>query len=164
MCNTAKYRFEAHYDDAQLHRLLLCALHKIVPLHASLCCGIIDEHTTNPYFIKLREINLRRCIEFFAAEEDEEQDINLLRSLAFQHSQLWAEIDRRPGWKVLVVPNRHVIQGTEVDLVFAFHHGCLDGMSSVAFHYALLQTFRAGGLDGENDDVIAVCERERMLQ
>jgi len=110
---------------------IYAALHTVLADHPALACGIVNEDTPKPAYIRLTKIDLRDNVIIRKLAINE----TLETILAYEHSLLWPHLDARPGWKLLIIPHP---DRSLADVSFLFHHALMDGLSGPAFHYALL--------------------------
>lgn len=117
----------------------------VIPRHAALQCGIVDEDTAHPYFVALPVIDLRQVLRLAdAAPAQESHDQTVLRVLSQRHSQLWKDVAINPPWQAIAIRDSKssTNRDTMIDVVFAFHHALSDGLGGLVFHYNLLQALQ----------------------
>jgi Alcohol acetyltransferase len=138
----------------ELEHIVWRALREVVPRHPVLCCGIINEDTKDPAFIRLKAIDLRQNVTL--KSEEANADEGLVNCLEEEHSKLWPDLRSRPGWRLILLNARRNenSKGTQIgqpaaqaphvalDAVFVWHHALCDGLSGVAFHRSLLEELR----------------------
>ncbi|KAH9203879.1 alcohol acetyltransferase [Leptodontidium sp. 2 PMI_412] len=138
VANTARYRTDT--EPQLLGSIIEAAVAQVVLKHSALCCGIINEDTNEPAFIRLDSINLSKCIRYHIPKPSQSEDDAIVEALEFQHGEIWMNLDSQPPWKIIVVPTRKFpeTKGVGFDVVFAFHHALADGVSGVVFHRSML--------------------------
>ncbi len=150
LCSGVNHRFTA--SNVRSH--LTPAVRAVVAQHPALQCGIIDETTPNPAFIRLESIDLKKHVEYhesdssFAAEDNFlafQQEVALRELLSRQHSRSWNDITIHPTWRIQVMmqtatpPFIH----SAIEVSFLFHHALIDGLSGIAFHHSLLKALNS---------------------
>ncbi|OHE98187.1 hypothetical protein CORC01_06555 [Colletotrichum orchidophilum] len=106
--------------------------------------GIADEDKQTTSFVRVPQINLSNHIQWFGPSHPGDgagaSDAALCRHLSYQHDQLWPDLERRPPWKVAIIPIQRDEDGvSEIEVVYFFHHAISDGTSGSIFHKRLLQ-------------------------
>lgn len=128
-------------------KTLEAALSKVILRHPNLCCGIIDEDTKTPAFIRLDEIDVSKRIEYETVKATSEKDYDeaLMTIVARQHSQLWPDIDQLPPWKIIIIQPVQALDESNpvLDIAFFYHHAIADGMSGLAFHTSFLSALNS---------------------
>lgn len=95
-----------------------------------------------------------------AVFENDLQDL-----LANQVDTTFPEIDKRPGWRIVVI----YFQATNIlEIVFTYDHPYCDGISGKVFHLNLLRALNSVGKDTENGtdhgSIIKLPESAPVLQ
>ncbi|KAH0538793.1 hypothetical protein FGG08_004625 [Glutinoglossum americanum] len=134
-----------------LECVIWAALQEVVLRHPVLCCGIVDEDTRSPTFIRLAAIDLRRNVLFKSSEAGDGKEFS--NCLEGEHSKLWPDLQFRPGWRLILMkpqgsrdgeraPTDQSGKRLEIDVLFVWHHALCDGLSGAAFHHSLLKELR----------------------
>ncbi|KAL3425355.1 hypothetical protein PVAG01_02146 [Phlyctema vagabunda] len=112
------------------------AVAQTIVKHPALRCGIINEEGKDPSFVRLDSIDLSQCIEYrtVLASTAAGYETGFVKILENQHDQLWPDLGRRPGWKVVIVQAE---VSKTIDIIFSFHHSIADGVSGRVFHATL---------------------------
>ncbi|KAH8815575.1 alcohol acetyltransferase [Xylogone sp. PMI_703] len=144
VANTATYSIPVSSLNGavSLQAVLEAALVKVILRHPALCCGIINEDTQTPAFVRLDEIDVRKHIQYetIQATNEKEYDAAMVNLIARQHSQLWPEPGQVSPWKTIVFEPEKAFNETKkvLDIAFFFHHSIGDGLSGMAFHLSFL--------------------------
>lgn len=122
-----------------------------------MCCGIIGEETQSPAYIRLEKIDIASCIDFVPQDKSYFEDVTqgsqtLAKILESQHETLFPDLHRRPGWRVLVMVPGDDTLISQIDVLFAWHHGFFDGLSGVNFHKGFLRGMNRALDATETDD------------
>ncbi|KIW93508.1 uncharacterized protein Z519_06113 [Cladophialophora bantiana CBS 173.52] len=132
---TASYRLPKGHSQP-LKDCIYKALGDVIAQHPILSAIPVDESTQNPYFVRLPEIQLRKCVFFrerrldYDLDADVERDIELDELLSTQHSVPYEPPN--PFWRVhILTSSAHPSQFTAS---FLYHHALGDGASGMAFH------------------------------
>jgi hypothetical protein len=120
--------------------------------HPALSAIVADDHTQDPYFIRLPQLNLDQVVTFqdrqpgllgTEANGEPTPDLDLQAILATQHNLPFKFPD--PLWRLCILldtENRQSFTG-----VFVFHHAIGDGTSGKAFHQTLLRALATATAD-----------------
>ena len=136
--------------------------------HGILRVGIANEDSRDPVFTYLKSIDLREMIEWkeIASSGPDAYMQNLLRSTEAQHDKLWEDLQRKPGWKLIVHQNNQQNEAGKVklDISFAFHHAYADGQSAFIFHRDLLRALNSAVSTPEvlQDHVLHLTEQPKL--
>lgn len=91
---------------------------------------------------------------------------SLLHSTEAQHDKLWEDLQRKPGWKLIVHQTNQPSETsqTKLDISFAFHHAYADGQSAFIFHRDLLRALNSADTAPEalQDHVLHLTERPTL--
>jgi hypothetical protein len=101
--------------------------------------------------VRLDFIDISRCLDYrtLTASTVEEHEQGLTEILEQRHSELWPDPSSLPPWKLIIVQSNALSsQGASFDVVFAFHHALVDGISGVVFHRSFLEALNGS----ENDN------------
>ncbi|KAI9805050.1 MAG: hypothetical protein M1825_000884 [Sarcosagium campestre] len=171
---TGTYRVpDSLTTSEQLRGTIWRALGQVIKKHAALCCGIIDEDTARPAYIRLDRIDLRYnvIIGKLPPQSTMTYQERLEQAISRENSTSWPELAVRPSWKLLLVSREEEDEDSDedmkgdtspakFDIVFSYHHALLDGLSGFAFHRALLQELRyspaAGDVTPPPDPIVVV--------
>ncbi|KAJ5427339.1 hypothetical protein N7465_002409 [Penicillium sp. CMV-2018d] len=116
--------------------------------HPSLSAIVADDHTQDPYFVRLPEIDLDQVVSFqdrkpglLATEADGEPtpDLDLQTLLATQHNTPFKAPN--PFWRVCVLLD--IEDERQFTAAFVYHHAIGDGTSGKAFHQTFLRALGA---------------------
>ena len=138
--------FDGYVREGPLSLLLIPVLQKTIPKYPALACGLINEDSRNPAFIRLKGIDLLSGIQEIEVSNRQSTEQVLEDALSVEHSKLWPDPSTNPLWKLMVFrhsahedPSDRVV----IDISLVFHHGLMDGVSAYAFHQSLLETFNS---------------------
>lgn len=132
--------------------------------HPSLSAIVADDHTQDPYFVRLPEIDLDQVVSFqdrkpglLATEADGEPtpDLDLQTLLATQHNIPFRAPN--PFWRVCVLLDTE--DERQFTAVFVYHHAIGDGTSGKAFHQTFL---RALGAIDSSDQTKSIIKSPRL--
>ncbi|CAI7670078.1 unnamed protein product [Penicillium crustosum] len=121
--------------------------------HPSLSAIVADDHTQDPYFVRLPEIDLDQVVSFqdrkpglLATETDGEPtpDLDLQTLLATQHNTPFRAPN--PLWRVCVLLD--IEYERQFTVAFVYHHAIGDGTSGKAFHQTFLRAL--GSMDSSD--------------
>nr|GAT46433.1 predicted protein [Mycena chlorophos] len=135
----ARYRQTTRLTPA----ILFPALRQVALAHPALCVRLKDEKSPSARFVRLREINLRDVVTF--SQRDDGLEAALRDQLARGFD---TEAAGLPLWRVEVLLDNTV--------VFAVHHMVGDGLSSTAFHLALLRALNHPNLAHDVSSTIRI--------
>ncbi|EXJ54683.1 hypothetical protein A1O7_10024 [Cladophialophora yegresii CBS 114405] len=128
---TASYKLSKSYS-LPLKDYIYKALGDVIARHPILSAIPVDEHTQTPYFVRLPEINLDKCVTLERRQHDypweaETRDTELDELLSSQHSIPYGA--PRPFWRLRVL-----YHPSHFTAAFFYHHALGDGQSGIAFH------------------------------
>lgn len=116
--------------------------------HPSLSAIVADDHTQDPYFVRLPRIDLDQVVSFqdrkpgllgTEANGEPTPDLDLQTLLATQHNTPF----KTPGafWRLCVLLD--IEDERQFTAVFVYHHVIGDGISGKAFHHTFLRALGA---------------------
>ncbi|KAJ5787580.1 hypothetical protein N7457_002570 [Penicillium paradoxum] len=116
--------------------------------HPSLSAIVADDHTQEPYFVRLPRIDLDQVVSFqdrkpgllgTEANGEPAPDLDLQTLLATQHNTPF----KTPGafWRLGVLIN--IEDERQFTAAFVYHHAIGDGTSGKAFHHTFLRAMGA---------------------
>ncbi|KIW74267.1 hypothetical protein Z517_12207 [Fonsecaea pedrosoi CBS 271.37] len=132
---TVSYKLPNSRSD-QLKVCVYKALGDVITRHPILSAIPVDENTQDPYFIRLPEINLDKCVFFqtrhldYDPDAGDERDGELDELLGTQHSVPYEAPN--PFWRLFVLTSS--ARPSEFTASFFYHHALGDGISGIAFH------------------------------
>ena len=140
--------------NGRLRSHLISALRAVVLQHAALNCGIIDENSQNPAFVRLKQLDLTKHLDLRFHEDkpsiprsilSDKQNRRMEHTLSDQHRHFWRNLATRPAWKLMVVVQTDTMFPAQlvVDVSFIFHHALIDGLSGILFHKSLLDALNS---------------------
>ena len=125
-----------------LENVVFAALHQVIAKHPNLSAVAVNEDKSYPevHFVRLPEIDLRRCVEFYtrktslptATDTDSELD-ELLRK---QHDRGFKQDVKSPYWRLLITSSPNTPFAFTASWIF--HHALSDGSSAMLFHRSFL--------------------------
>ncbi|KAJ5824893.1 hypothetical protein N7447_007233 [Penicillium robsamsonii] len=127
--------------------------------HPSLSAIVADDHTQDPYFVRLPEINLDQAVSFqdrkpglLGTEADGEPapDLDLQTLLATQHNTPFRAPN--PFWRICIL--RNIDDERQFTVAFVYHHAIGDGTSGKAFHQTFLRALRTVDSPDQTKSVI----------
>jgi hypothetical protein len=112
--------------------------------HPSLSAIVADDHTQDPYFVRLPRINLDQVVSFqvrkpgllgIEANGEPAPDLDLQTLLATQHNTPF----KTPGafWRLGILLDTE--DARQFTAAFVYHHAIGDGTSGKAFHHTFLR-------------------------
>ncbi|OQD83750.1 hypothetical protein PENANT_c015G07286 [Penicillium antarcticum] len=120
--------------------------------HPSLSAIVADDHTQDPYFVRLPQIDLDKVVSFKVrqpsllgteANGEPTPDLDLQALLAGQHNLPFKALD--PLWRLCILQDTGNKQ--HFTAAFVYHHAIGDGTSGKAFHQTLLRALSAAPSD-----------------
>lgn len=128
----------------------------MVAEHTILSAIPVDEHTQEPYFVRLPEIDLGKCVVFQERQSpipspDGERDVELDELLSKQHSMTYEAPN--PFWRLCILTSSP--QARVFTAAFFFHHALGDGGSGMAFHRSLHRALN-NAISGLQDGAVNV--------
>jgi len=137
---TCRYVFPRPFgDDGSLRAAVEAAVAQVISKLGALRVGIAGHDQPRPAFVQVLSVDLRQHVEWNALDAGSPSyDSDLLGLIGSQHGLRFPDIDQRPPWRLVVVPNR---AAGWMDAVFALHHAVGDGTSVSLFHVHLLEAF-----------------------
>ncbi|KIW22442.1 uncharacterized protein PV07_12327 [Cladophialophora immunda] len=132
---TASYKLPKSHSE-RLKERIYKALGDVITRHPILSSIVVDEHTQDPHFIRLPEIDLDKCVHFQArhlnydADADGERDVELDELLSAQHGVPYEPPS--PFWRVYILTSS--VHPSHFTVSFFYHHAIGDGNSGMAFH------------------------------
>ena len=127
--------------------------------HPALSAIVADDHTQDPYFIRLPQLDLDRIVSFqdrkpglLATEANGEPapDLDLQTLLATQHNMPFKAPDA--FWRLCVLLD--IEDECQFTVVFVYHHAIGDGSSGKAFHQTFLRALGLTGDSGKTKSII----------
>ncbi|EKV09915.1 hypothetical protein PDIG_28030 [Penicillium digitatum PHI26] len=127
--------------------------------HPSLSAIVADDHTQDPYFVRLPEICLDQVVSFqdwkpglLATEADGEPtpDLDLQTLLATQHNTPFRASN--PLWRACVLLD--IEDKRQFTVAFVYHHAIGDGTSGKAFHRTFLRALGAINSSNQTKSII----------
>jgi hypothetical protein len=112
--------------------------------HPALSAIVADDHTQEPYFVRLPQLDLDRIVSFqdrkpglLATEANGEPapDLDLQALLATEHNKPFKTPDA--SWRLCVLLDTE--DECQFTVVFVYHHAIGDGSSGKAFHQTFLR-------------------------
>ncbi|OAP55345.1 hypothetical protein AYL99_10318 [Fonsecaea erecta] len=134
---TASYRLPRSHAP-RLKECIYQALGDVVTRHPILSAIVVDESTQKPYFVRLPEIHLDRCVHFQARHRDydpaveEQRDVELDEFFSTWHGGPYEPPD--PFWRLYILTSP--AHPSNFTASFFYHHALGDGASGMAFHRA----------------------------
>lgn len=121
----AEYTIPVHLNLSK--PAVIHALRDVVESHPALGLCLVGESTPRPSFGRLAGVDLSKVVETLDNDD-------LQAAFEDQLSRPFDTTSDMPLWRVVIIKNNY--------LVFAWHHAIGDGLSGLAFHRALLTSFR----------------------
>jgi hypothetical protein len=105
--------------------------------HPLLHVGLVGEGSKQPSWAELRQIDLSKHIQW----RDSESSRNTYHSvIPSQLDSQFDDLENRPGWRVTVL---HDLENRQLEVIFAWNHANVDGISGKIFHKRFLQNLNA---------------------
>jgi hypothetical protein len=120
--------------------------------HPSLSAIVADDHTQDPYFVRLPQIDLDQVVFFqdrqpgllgTEANGEPTPDLDLQTLLATQHNLPFKAPD--PLWRLCILQDTENKQ--QFTAAFVYHHAIGDGTSGKAFHQTFLRALSTAPVD-----------------
>ncbi|KIX96244.1 uncharacterized protein Z520_08022 [Fonsecaea multimorphosa CBS 102226] len=135
---TASYRLPKSHSP-RLKECIYKALEDVITRHPILSAIPLNENTQNPYFVRLPEIHLDKCVYFQARQRDYdpdssdgERDVELDELFSTQHRVPYEPPN--PFWRLYILTNS--VHPSDFTAALFYHHALGDGTSGMAFHRA----------------------------
>jgi len=138
--------FTGTYNRPLPRRILYPALRALVVRHPALGVHVVGEETADPYFVRLKSVNLNKIVRY----EDAEIDLN--EFLGQEHSTpfpIAIEGQPQPLWRIVVLERTGQI-------AFIYHHVIADGTSGLSFHRSLLAALNKASLEEQPNSIADV--------
>ncbi|KAL2003275.1 hypothetical protein VTN02DRAFT_4485 [Thermoascus thermophilus] len=154
-----------------LEALVYRALATVIARHPVLSAITVDDHKSNPYFVRMPRIDLRHAVRFVTRtkehdDHDDTTDEELDEILQEEHNRNFKDgYGERPFWRFIVLHETE--SSTHFAGCFVFHHALGDGKSGLAFHRSFLDALSAIPDSTEPDleaDPIVYPPRKDLLQ
>lgn len=134
-CVVVSARYTLPPGTSPSNDVILAAMGNLINDNPILRVGIQGEGDIKAFFTHITEMKLQDFVEFrTCSEENYEKALEDVH--CWCHDQFWQDIETRPPWRAIVLKPGET-PGFE-DIVFAFHHSLMDGMSGRLFHEKLL--------------------------
>ncbi|EFX03266.1 hypothetical protein CMQ_3195 [Grosmannia clavigera kw1407] len=118
------------------------AVARVVLRHPHMHVGITGEHTRNPHWVRLRELDLNNHINWTLITPRAIDYQKALGSVVGQELDTrFADYQNVPRWRLRIL---HQEGEDSIDILFSFCHIAVDGSSVKMFHRELLQSLRGG--------------------
>jgi hypothetical protein len=133
--------------------------------HPALSAIVADDHTQDPYFVRLPQLDLDRIISLqdrkpgllgIEANGEPAPDLDLQSLLATEHNKPFEAPDA--FWRLCVLLD--IENERQFTVVFVYHHAIGDGSSGKAFHQTFL---RALGLTGNPEKTKSIIPTPQTL-
>ena len=138
---TAYYNTSASLKSS-LKNVVFAALHEVIAKHTNLSAVAVNEDKSYPevHFVRLPEIDLRRCVEFHTRKTSlptsTETDSELDELLQKQHDRGFKEDVQGPYWRLLITSSPNTPSAFTAS--WMYHHALSDGSSAMIFHRSFL--------------------------
>ncbi|KAH7241547.1 alcohol acetyltransferase [Fusarium tricinctum] len=134
-CVVVSARYTLPPGTSPSNDAILAAMGNLINDNPILRVGIQGEGDIKAFFTHITEMKLQDFVEFrTCSEENYEKALEDVQ--CWCHDQFWQDIETRSPWRAIVLRPGET-PGFE-DIVFAFHHSLMDGMSGRLFHEKLL--------------------------
>ena len=134
---TCRYIVPPGFEDESLRDVFEAAVAQVVSKLGPLRVGIAGQDTTKPVYVQQPSVDIRQHVEWKALDPSSSTyDSDLLRLSEHQLCQHFTDVDRRPPWKLIAIPNS---AAGSLDAMFALHHAVGDGTSAALFHTHLVE-------------------------
>jgi len=127
-----------------LDALTFAALRRMIDHHPAMSVSIEDEDSTNPSWVRLPVIDLKRVVRIHTIREGD-ADTSFRDIIEAAHRVPFEELGDLPLWFVVLIQHPTTSSGGQItsetqtiDVGFFWHHGFGDGVSGVAFHLDFL--------------------------
>ncbi|OTA83896.1 hypothetical protein M434DRAFT_378086 [Hypoxylon sp. CO27-5] len=122
----------------QLVNIVESAISSTVLEHPILQVGIADADSKKPSWIQLDCLNLNYHVTWRILDRSSDFEDSLAETTASQLDATYLEIDKRPGWRIVVL---YQDQTNFLEILFTWSHPHADGISGKIFHDSLYQNF-----------------------
>lgn len=122
--------------QSQLAEYLELAIARTVLEHPLLQVGIAKEESKHPVWVQLDTIDLSQHIEWQTFDKAEGYDDYFDETISKHLPDNFSGLKTRPRWRLIL---SRVLNGDFVDVVLAWDHAHMDGMSGKLFHQTLIR-------------------------
>lgn len=142
------------------------AVARVILRHPHLHVGIVGETTTQPYWVRLNSVMLKKHIEWRLVEGDTDSlEQGILRTIYEQLDTKFSNHETAPGWRIIVL---RPADADFIEVLLVFDHTNLDGSSAKTFHRDLLQSLQDDSRSKEeelvlNDHVLTLPESSTAI-
>lgn len=137
------------------------ALKWCIKCHPFLSAAIDGSHGESPVFARPAKLDLTHHIQIVDPESNAYKsavdELELFRKVALEtHDQPWADTERIPPWKIVVLPLPDLATSTQkrVYIIYSYSHTHGDAKSALAFHRTFLQGLQTQIIDDSNQNLI----------
>jgi hypothetical protein len=143
----AKYSYRGYRLDKAI---LFPALHRVVEAHGALGVRLVGASTNYPAFQRLKLVDLMKAVHY------SDQDGQCLQQILEMHLlRFFDTTTELPLWGLTVL--------TDNTAIFYWHHCIGDGISSLAFHRALLAALNTDNKIYEGKDLVDIRSTTSMI-
>lgn len=138
-------------SQSALVRFVERALFDTVLKHDILQVAIADADSKSPSWVQLESLNVRQHVIWRFNDSAVDFDRVLQEVIADEVDATYSEIDRRPGWRVVIMRP----EDTDfVEIIFTWNRPHCDGMSGKIFHASLLESLNNAAQGDDTQDSI----------
>jgi hypothetical protein len=130
------------------------ALKSCIAAHPILSAAIKGESSEAPEFVRPTTLDMRNHIEIGEGDNVATDELDLLKQVILKtHDQLFADVDKIPPWKIVVLPLSSRAKTRRLYILLAYSHSHGDGKSGLAFHRTFLRSLETRHQDYDNGPI-----------
>jgi hypothetical protein len=119
------------------------AISRVVLAQPHLHVGIIGEKSKDPYFVRLKTLDLRKHIDWKIIDDSRSFEQSHFECLQAHLDLRYENLSTQPGWKIILM---HRPGAEVVEAMYVWNHTHHDGMSGKIFHQQLLRNLNETSL------------------
>lgn len=135
----------------ELVRVVERAIFDAVLKHDILQVAIADADSKSPTWVQLGSLDLRQHVTWRFNDSAVNFDSFLNGVIADEVDAKYSELDRRPGWRIVVIRPE---QTEFIEIIFTWNHPHCDGMSGKIFHTSLLEALNTATRGNDRQESI----------
>lgn len=143
----------------ELVRVVERAIFDAVLKHGILQVAIADADSKSPTWVQLESLDLRQHVTWRFNDSAVNFDSVLNEVIADEVDAKYSELDRRPGWRIVVIRPE---QTEFIEIIFTWNHPHCDGMSGKIFHASLLEALNTATRGNDTQESIRDASAVRL--
>ncbi|KAK1749858.1 alcohol acetyltransferase [Echria macrotheca] len=127
-------------DSPNLKRVFDVAVAQTVLEHPLLRVGLVREGSKSPSWVELQQLDLSKHIQWHDGEAGRDSDVICREVIPNHLDRRFDSVENKPGWRIMVL---HNCDDHELEVIFAWNHANIDGISGKVFHESLFRNLNA---------------------